>query len=65
MVFFWSLEGFIFKGYHSCVNGVACCLCGRVMCISGWLFLLSAVVLGRVDCSVCRSFIEIAVRVCA
>ena len=31
----------------------------------GLLFLVSGVVLGRVDCSVCRSFVEIAVRLCA
>ena len=58
------LDGLILKGYHSCVNGVACCLCGRVICLSGLLFLVSAVALGRVDCSVCHSFAATFVGVC-
>ena len=64
--FVFSLGGFIFTGYKSCVNECqrACSLCGLVMCIFGLLLLVSGVVLGPVDCSVCRSFVEIVVHLC-
>ena len=59
--------GFFSKGDHSCVNVASL----RAACVVGSYalqvcdFLASAVVLGRVDCSVCRSFVEIAVLLCA
>ena len=64
-MFFVSLEGFVFKGCHSCVNDVivpaACAaksctfLVGYVL-VMGWGLALSI--------SVCRSFVEIVVHLC-
>ena len=67
VLFVTFFDGLILKDCHSCVNGVsvpAPCLarsCAFLLCF----FWSVEWCLARVDCSVCRSFVVIAVRLCA